>query len=111
MNPEEIITSGILEMYVCGALPADEALEVEQAIESYPEVKREIEIIEESLLHLAKQVAPPVQAMTWTYILNAIRNVNNGEADKVRSLNWPAVTGCRGHIVYGRNYVDVQRNK
>ena len=100
MNPEEIITSGILEMYVCGALPADEALEVEQAIESYPEVKREVEIIEESLLHLAEQVAPPVQAMTWTYILNAIRSVKNGEDDKVRTLNWPAVTGWAAAILF-----------
>ena len=39
----------------------------------YPEVKRETELIEQSLLHLAESVAPPVQAMTWTYILNSIR--------------------------------------
>lgn len=100
MNPEEIIASGILEMYVCGALPEDEALQVEQAIETYPEIKREIEIIEDSLLHLAEAVAPPVQAMTWTYILNSIRNVKNKEDNKVRTLNWPAITGWAAAILF-----------
>ena len=60
MNPEEIIASGILEMYVCGSLPQEEIQEVEQAIADYPEVKKEVEIIEQSLLHLAEAVAPPV---------------------------------------------------
>jgi anti-sigma-K factor RskA len=100
MNPEEIIASGILEMYVCGALPENETLEVEQAIKTYPEVKLEIEIIEESLLHLAESVAPPIQAMTWTYILNSIRNVKNNGEDKVRTLNLPAITGWAAAILF-----------
>lgn len=100
MTPAEIIESGKLEMYVCGALPPDEALEVEEAIEASPEVKHETELIEEALLHLAETVSPPLQAMTWTYILNAIRNVNNLDNSKVRGLNWPAFTGWAAAILF-----------
>ncbi len=100
MEPEEIIASGNLEMYVCGALPADEALEIEKAISTYPEVKREIELIEESLVLLAQTVAPPVQAMTWTNILNSIRNIGNTEDTKVRTLNWSAITGWAAAILF-----------
>lgn len=100
MNPEEIIASGNLEMYVCGALPKEEAFEIEEAIAAYPEVKREIELIEESLVLLAETVAPPVQAMTWTHILNSIRNVNTTGDSKVRTLNWPAITGWAAAILF-----------
>ena len=112
MNPEEIIASGILEMYVCGSLPQDEIQEVEQAIADFPEVKKEVEIIEQSLLHLAEAVAPPVQTMTWTHILNAIRNINNGDG-KVKTLNWPAITGWAAAILFmgGIMWLFNQNNK
>jgi anti-sigma-K factor RskA len=100
MNPEEIIASGKLEMYVCGALPEDEALEVEKAINEFPEVKRELELIEKSLLHLAEAVAPPVQVMTWSYILERIRKTSDAGSTKVRSLNWPAITGWAAAILF-----------
>jgi len=100
MTPEEIIASGNLELYVCGALPPEEATEVEEAIALHPEIKREIELIEESLLHLAETVAPPLEAMTWTYILNSIRNVKDMGDSKVRSLNWPAITGWAAAILF-----------
>lgn len=100
MTPEEIIASGNLELYVCGALSPDEATEVETAIAAHPEVKREIELIEESLLHLAQKVAPTVQAMTWTYILNSIRNVKDIGNSKVRTLNWPTITGWAAAILF-----------
>lgn len=97
MTPEEIISSGNLELYVCGALPPEEATEIEEAIAAHPEVRREIELIEESLLHLAEKVAPPMQAMTWTYILNSIRNIGDS---KVRTLNLPAITGWAAAILF-----------
>ena len=100
MTPEEIIASGNLELYVCGALPPEEAIEVEKAIEAYSEVKRETKLIEESLLLLAEAVAPPVQAMTWTYILNSIRNVKDMRDTKIRTLNWPAMTGWAAAILF-----------
>lgn len=100
MTPEELIASGNLEMYVCGSLPEDEAAEVQKAIQAYPEVKREVELIEQSLMHLAQTVAPPVQAMSWTTILNAIRHNGNTENTNVRSINWPALTGWAAAILF-----------
>ncbi len=100
MTAEEIIASGNLELYVCGALSPEEVIEVEKAIAKYPEVKREIELIEASLLHLAETVAPPVQAMSWTNILNSIRNLKNVEDSKVRTLNLPAITGWAAAILF-----------
>ncbi len=100
MTPEEIIASGNLELYVCGALSAEEAAVVEKAILDHPEVRREVELIEESLLHLAETVSPPVQAMTWTYILNAIHKTKSGASSTVRSLNWPAITGWAAAVLF-----------
>jgi len=100
MEPQEIIASGILEMYVAGALPENETLEVAQAIETHPEVKREVEIIEESLKHLAENVAPPLQAMVWTNILNSIKKIKNLDQDNTKTWNWPAITGWAAAILF-----------
>lgn len=100
MTPEELIASGNLEMYVCGSLSEEEAAEVQKAIQAYPEVKREVELIEQSLMLLGQTVAPPVQAMSWSTILNAIRNNRNSENPAVKSINWPAFTGWAAAILF-----------
>ncbi len=100
MTAEELIASGKLELYVCGALPQDETAEVEQAIEEYPEVKRETELIEASLINLAEHVAPPLPAMIWTYILNAIGNVRNLNETESKAINWAAITGWAAAILF-----------
>lgn len=99
MTPEELIASGNLELYVCGALPPEEADMVENAIFAHPEVKREVELIEEALLHLAQTVSPPVQAMNWSYILSRIQQ-KNGAKGTVRNLNWAAITGWAAAILF-----------
>lgn len=100
MTPKEIIESGNLEMYVYGAIPADEASEVENAMEAHPEVKREVELIEESMLHLSETVSPPLQIMVWTKILNTIRGNKSIENTKVRKLNMPAIIGWAAAILF-----------
>ncbi|MAZ72770.1 MAG: anti-sigma factor [Flavobacteriaceae bacterium] len=98
MNEEEIIASGILELYVCGSLPEIEALEVEAAINRFPNLKKEVEIIEASLITLAENVSPPLSTVVWTYILNTIRNVNNSSTTQ-RSFNWASVSGWAAAIL------------
>jgi anti-sigma-K factor RskA len=98
MSAEEIIESGKLELYVCGALPQDESIEVEQAISIYPEVKREVESIEASLINLAEAVAPTLSAMVWSYILASIQNVRS-IGDTKQSTNWGAITGWAAAIL------------
>ena len=46
MTEVEIIESGKLELYVCGALPESEALELQQSIASSMALQKEVEIIE-----------------------------------------------------------------
>jgi hypothetical protein len=98
MNVEEIIASGKLELYVCGTLPSEEISEVEAAITNYPEVQREIESIEASLLTLAEAVAPTLPAMVWSYILTATRSVRKIDSSTAHT-NWPAITGWAAAIL------------
>ncbi|MBC7487313.1 MAG: cupin domain-containing protein [Cytophagaceae bacterium] len=57
MNPNEIRESGLLELYVSGALDKEEQLLVDLALKKYPELKPELENIELSLLNHAQHYA------------------------------------------------------
>lgn len=58
MDINEYIESGILELYVYGALSEEESAEVTQKIKQYPELEKEVEEIEAALLDLSAAVAP-----------------------------------------------------
>ncbi len=61
MNKEEIISSGLLELYVLGIASAEEQAIVEQALVQYPEAADELSQIELSLedYAIANSEAPP----------------------------------------------------
>lgn len=61
MNIKDYLDSGILETYLLGDLLPDEAQEVETLAAKHPEIKRELEAIEETLELLAEKGAqtPP----------------------------------------------------
>ncbi|HEY5918220.1 MAG TPA: hypothetical protein VIU13_12485, partial [Chryseolinea sp.] len=46
MNVEQYISSGILEAYALGELPEQERLEVERNLKLYPELRKELALIE-----------------------------------------------------------------
>ena len=46
MELEKYISSGILELYVYGALPEEESLKVTQELKQHPEILKEVEEIE-----------------------------------------------------------------
>ncbi|MCH2488774.1 MAG: anti-sigma factor [Flavobacteriales bacterium] len=98
MNEQEIIESGILEVYVSGALSSDETIEIEEAIAASPILQSEIEKIEASLITLAKAVAPPLSAMVWSYILASIQKVRTLDTKSDRT-NWAAITGWAAAIL------------
>lgn len=52
MDIEKYISSGILELYVAGALSEKENQEVYDAIQQYPEIKTEVTSIENAILQL-----------------------------------------------------------
>lgn len=99
MDVKEIIESGRLELYVCGALSSEEAAEIDQAISESVEIRKEVESIEASLINLAEAVAPTLPAMVWTYILNSIKNIRNIDSSSSSSTNWTAITGWAAAIL------------
>ncbi|WP_204335999.1 hypothetical protein [Leptobacterium flavescens] len=52
MDVNEYIESGVLELYVAGALSEEENREVYKAIQEYPEVKKECREIIRALISL-----------------------------------------------------------
>ena len=61
MDIQEYISSGVLEAYVLGDLSEQEVNEVERMAKQHPEIKDEIETIEEFLSDIAQKTAiqPP----------------------------------------------------
>lgn len=55
---EQYLTSGILELYVYGALSEKESREVTTMLKEHPEIKKEVNEIEKALQQLASGVAP-----------------------------------------------------
>ena len=72
MNIQEYISSGILESYVLGGLSQAESLEVEDMIKKYPEVKKEISLLEEDLYKYAQSIAVEPSSAAKDRLLNAI---------------------------------------
>lgn len=58
MNHKDYIESGLLEMYVYGALSEEESIAVSEKLEKFPEVKKEVEQIERALHYLGTATAP-----------------------------------------------------
>lgn len=61
MNVEQIISSGLLESYVLGMTTEEEASMVRDMCTRHPELLKEIELIEESLVGLSPQHTPPLR--------------------------------------------------
>lgn len=57
-NIQEYLESGILELYVYGALPEAEREEVTRALKKHPELRQEVEQIENALQELSRAAAP-----------------------------------------------------
>ena len=82
MQKEEIISSGILEMYVMGLTSEQENLQVHQWIALFPEVKNEISRIEEDLEQYALENEIKPSAGVKEKIM---RNIQTPSTDGVQS--------------------------
>jgi len=81
MDVEKYIASGILELYLAGTLSEKENLEIANYAEEYPEIKKEIEEIEASILELTRKASPG-----YNYSFKALMNRINGKV-KVVDIN------------------------
>lgn len=68
MEVEKYIASGILELYVAGALTPEQNLEVQHYAIQYPEIKKEIEAIEAAVLELTRTTSPKMPEDAFTKI-------------------------------------------
>ncbi|MEO8764240.1 MAG: anti-sigma factor [Ginsengibacter sp.] len=72
MNKNDIISSGLLELYALGLASPEETLQVEEWVTQFPEVKAEIEAIETSLESYAQAHAIEPPASVRDKILSQI---------------------------------------
>lgn len=81
MNIQAYIESGILEEYVLGQLPPDQRAEVESMAAQHPEIRSEINTIEEALSKYGMSFAKPLPASVKANVLDRISREtpnNNG---------------------------------
>jgi len=84
MNIQEYISSGILELYVCGALTEEESKEVSKELKKYPEIEKEVEQIENSLNQLSTAAAPYNPNQLLAIIKNKLHLVDNSKTIPIR---------------------------
>ncbi|MBL4663888.1 MAG: anti-sigma factor [Flavobacteriaceae bacterium] len=93
MTAEEIIASGLLELYVTGSLSQEEIQEVEKAMALYPSVKKEVTQIETSLIHLSETVGGTVAPKVWKNVdqtTNGVRSLSTPKRNLSSMTGWAA---------------------
>ncbi|TRO66714.1 anti-sigma factor [Christiangramia sabulilitoris] len=102
MDIKEYISSGILELYVYGALTEAESREVSQVLKKHPEVRQEVEEIELALQKLSAATAPSYNAEA---ILSRIKSKLGTKGDRSvialepeKETNWVSYIGWAATI-------------
>lgn len=105
MNIEEYIESGILELYVAGVLSEEENREVAAMVEKHEAVRKELELVEKTILALTKATAP-AKTPSFSSILEAIKPevgkvVSIKQWTQLQRLGWAAVLViCLGALIW-----------
>jgi anti-sigma-K factor RskA len=87
LNKEDIISSGLLELYAMGLSSAEETKQVEDCIKRYPEMKQEIEAIEISLESYAQAYAMEPSSSVKDKILSRISIEDQNKSFEIPSEN------------------------
>lgn len=99
MDIEEYISSGILELYVYGALTEEESREVSKALKEHPEIRREVEEIEHALQQLASTAAPYNPEALLASIKTKLADKNVISLQPERKTRWVSYIGWAASIV------------
>ncbi|HPF12409.1 MAG TPA: anti-sigma factor [Flavobacteriaceae bacterium] len=112
MEMEEIITSGQLELYVTGSLSQREAMKVEELLQQYPEVKKEVEAIEKSLIGITENKNISIPPAVWENILARIKGVRTLPPPP-KGSSWSSYVGWAAAVVFlgGIFWMLFQNNK
>ena len=90
MTLDDILQSGLLELYVLGQLTEEEIREVEAAIAMYPQLKSEVFEIEQALFKYDRLFKTPAPTDILTNILaNTKTDSNTNSKTRNGGLNWP----------------------
>jgi anti-sigma-K factor RskA len=84
LNIKEYISSGVLEAYVLDELSSSERVVVEKNLSTYPELREELKLIEETLEGLMQKASVTPRAELKNNILSLVEEPKHG---KVVSLN------------------------
>lgn len=98
MTEEEIIASGLLELYVTGSLSNEEILEVEKAMVQYPSVKKDVVAIEAALIQLSEAAGDKVSPKVWERIIQFTQGVRPIQSSSKR--NWGSITGWAAALLF-----------
>ena len=100
MDIKKYIESGILELYVYGALSESESAEVSRTLKEYPEVKAEVEEIEEALLTLSSAAAPYDPEFLLLSLKEKLSRRNKGIELTQKRTNWTSYIGWAASILF-----------
>lgn len=92
MTNQEYIASGILELYVFGNLPEAEMAEVQQMIDTHPEIKEEVKAIEDAIIDFSQSVAPRLSATNYEKIRSQLVEKRKVIAMKPKA-HWSSYVG------------------
>ena len=87
MNIKEYISSGVLELYAAGTLSEDEARDVEAMALKYPEVKAEIEAIQNALISYSASFKKNPRPELRHSVLDKIDELEGKSASNILSLS------------------------
>ena len=90
MNKEDIISSGLLELYALGLTSIEEARQVEEWINQYPEIKQELDAIEVSLENYAQANAIEPSSSVKDKIFSQITKDEQKDKNNIPSTNFNA---------------------
>ena len=88
MNKEDIISSGLLELYALGLTSTEEARQVEEWINQYPEIKQELDAIEGSLETYAQVNAIEPSSSVKDKIFSQITKEEQKDNNNIPSTNF-----------------------
>ncbi|SOC81577.1 Anti-sigma-K factor rskA [Salinimicrobium sediminis] len=98
-NIQEYLESGILELYVYGALPEAEREEVTRVLREYPELRQEVEQIEEALQELSGAAAPYDPQDVLISLKKKIRQRPERTPEFSKKKNISAILGWAASII------------
>lgn len=104
MEVDKYIATGILELYVAGALTAEDNIEVSKNALQYPEIQTEILAIEASILELTKSVTPNyTKRLGFDDVKVRIGERKNTKVVQFpqEKTNWAAYSGWAAAILMG----------